>query len=130
MGMEAAEVTNGIRVEVTPRYAPEHSDRTRSRWFFLYTVRITNQGEQTAKLLSRHWVITDAYGHEEEVRGPGVVGEQPVLRPGQVFEYTSGCPLETPFGTMQGSYEMVDGAGGRFDVSVPAFHLREPNSMQ
>lgn len=127
--MELVEVTNGIRVEVRPRFSPEHSDRSQSRWFFLYTIRITNESDRPAQLLARHWVITDAYGEVEEVKGPGVVGEQPILRPGEAFEYTSGCPLETPFGSMEGSYQMVDTAGSRFDVAIPAFALREPNSM-
>lgn len=128
--MQAVATTHGFRVEVDPRYSPQHSDRTQGQWFFLYTVRVTNESDRTAQLLSRHWVITDAYGEVEEVRGPGVVGEQPRLRPGQAFEYTSGCPLPTPFGTMEGSYQMVDESGERFDVTIPAFALREPNSMQ
>ena len=128
--MQAIAVTEGFRVEVLPRYSPEHSDRTQGQWFFLYTVRVTNEGPRTAQLLSRHWVITDAYGKVEEVRGSGVVGEQPKLKPGQAFEYTSGCPLTTPFGTMEGSYQMIDDQGQRFDVEIPAFSLREPGSMQ
>jgi len=128
--MQAVAITQGIRVEVSPRYSAEHSDRSQGQWFFLYTVRVTNEGVSAAQLLSRHWVITDAYGKVEEVRGAGVVGEQPRLRPGQAFEYTSGCPLGTPFGTMEGSYHMIDEHGQRFDVAIPAFSLREPNSMQ
>jgi len=128
--MEPSEVTNGIRVEVNPRFSPEHSDRRNSQWFFLYTIRISNEGGRAAQLLARHWIITDAYGHVEEVRGPGVVGKQPLLNPGEAFEYTSGCPLDTPFGTMEGSYKMIDSSGDHFDVAIPAFALREPNSMQ
>lgn len=127
--MEAVAVTRGIRVEVEPRFSPEHSDRSSGHWFFLYRVRITNESGSAAQLLSRHWVITDAYGQIEEVRGPGVVGETPRLQPGQRFEYTSGCPLGTPFGSMEGSYQMVDGEGVPFDVQIPPFALREPNSM-
>jgi ApaG protein len=100
-----------------------------SRWFFLYTVRITNEGEVTAQLISRHWVITDATGHVEEVRGPGVVGEQPVLAPGQSFEYTSGCPLSTPFGSMHGTYQMVAANDERFDAEIAPFTLSEPHAL-
>ena len=127
--MEAVAVTRGIRVQVEPRFSPEHSDRSSGHWFFLYRVRITNESTSPAQLMSRHWVITDAYGKVEEVHGPGVVGEKPRLLPGQFFEYTSGCPLGTPFGSMEGSYQMVDGEGVPFDVQIPAFALREPNSM-
>ena len=128
--MDSVQTTNGIRVQVRPRFSPEHSDRRNSQWFFLYTIRITNEGARAAQLLARHWVITDAYGHVEEVRGPGVVGKQPLLNPGEAFEYTSGCPLDTPFGTMEGTYSMVDLEGHQFEVTIPAFALREPNSMQ
>ncbi|MDD9946276.1 MAG: Co2+/Mg2+ efflux protein ApaG [Myxococcales bacterium] len=128
--MGPSEITNGIRVQVRPRFSPEHSDRQNQQWFFLYTVRISNEGGRAAQLLERHWIITNAYGQVEEVRGPGVVGQQPLLKPGESFEYTSGCPLETPFGTMEGTYRMVDSVGDHFDVVIPAFSLREPNSMQ
>ena len=128
--MASSEITHQVRVTVNPRFSPERSDRIRRRWFFLYTVEIANEGDDVVRLLSRHWLITDAHGATEEVRGAGVVGEQPILRPGESFEYTSGCPLETPFGTMEGSYEMINGQGERFNVSIPAFALREPNSMQ
>ena len=127
--MEAVAVTRGIRVEVQPHFSPEHSDRSQGHWFFLYQVRITNESDGVAQLMSRHWIITDAYGQVEEVRGPGVVGERPRLQPGQAFEYTSGCPLGTPFGSMEGSYQMIDGEGTTFEVQIPPFSLREPNSM-
>ena len=96
LGSEA--VTRGIRVEVSARYSPDHS-RPGNQWFFLYTVTISNEGEDTVQLVSRHWVITDGAGEVEEVEGPGVVGEQPVLEPGDSYQYTSGCPLPTPFGS-------------------------------
>ncbi len=99
--------TQGVRVQVRARYSAEHSDPQRSQWFFLYTIRIANEGERPVQLLTRHWTITDATGHVEEVRGPGVVGVQPRLEPGEDFEYTSGCPLQTPFGSMEGSFQMV-----------------------
>ena len=94
-------VTRSIRVHVTARYSPQHSDPTQKQWFFLYTVEITNDSSDIAQLLSRHWIITDANKHVEEVRGQGVVGKQPILRPGESFRYTSGCPLSTPFGSMR-----------------------------
>ena len=122
-------VTRGVRVEVRARYAPQHSNPARNLWFFLYTVRISNEGTQTVQLHNRHWIITDATGRVEEVRGPGVVGEQPVLQPGEAFEYTSGCPLATPFGTMEGSYDMATPAGERFDARIAAFTLREPGAI-
>jgi ApaG protein len=118
-----------VRVEVAARYSEEHSDPAHDLWFFLYTIRITNQGDETVQLKNRHWVITDATGKVEEVRGPGVVGEQPVLEPGQSFEYTSGCPLGTPFGSMRGSYDMVSAAGKRFDAEIGEFHMREPGAI-
>ena len=99
-------VTNGVRVEVEASYSAEHSDPQRGLWFFQYRIRITNDGDDAVKLVSRHWVITDRTGKVEEVRGPGVVGEQPILAPGDHFEYTSGCPLHAPFGAMRGTYQM------------------------
>lgn len=123
-------VTRGIRVQVTSQYVPERSDPANREWFFIYRVRIANEGSETAQLVSRHWVITDADGDIEEVRGPGVVGEQPVLAPGQSFEYTSACPLPTAFGTMHGSYQMVTRAGERFDAEIAPFTLAEPMAVQ
>ena len=113
--MPASEtVTRGIRISVETQYDPTRSSPQQSQWFFLYTIRITNEGPVTAQLMTRHWIITDATGHVEEVKGPGVVGEQPVLAQGQSFEYTSGCPLATPFGSMRGSYQMTTADGERF----------------
>jgi len=122
-------LTDGLRVEVEARFAPEHSNSAGSQWFFLYTIRISNEGEETCRLVSRHWIIRNATGRVEEVRGPGVVGEQPVLEPGQSFEYTSGCPLGTPFGSMRGSYDMVTATGKRFDAEIAEFHMREPGAI-
>jgi ApaG protein len=123
-------VTRGIRVEVVTRYLPERSSPENSRWVFAYTIRITNQGDTRVQLMSRHWIITDANGRTEEVRGPGVIGEQPVLAPGESFEYTSGCPLPTPFGSMRGTYQMVTDDGGGFDAEIAPFALTEPHSVQ
>ena len=122
--------TEGIRVQVRARYSPEHSDPQRSQWFFLYTIRIANEGPGPVQLLTRHWTITDATGHVEEVRGPGVVGVQPRLEPGERFEYTSGCPLHTPFGSMEGTFQMVtDEEGEAFDAEVARFELLEPRAV-
>jgi ApaG protein len=121
--------TRGIRVSVLSEYAPDRSRPAQERWFFLYTITITNEGQDTVQLLSRHWVITDGSGHIEEVRGPGVVGQQPVLAPGQTFSYTSGCPLGTPFGKMEGTYQMVTRAGEFFDVAIAPFTLSEPYTV-
>ena len=122
-------VTNGIRVQVKARFDPSRSKPQQNQWFFLYTVTIANEGSITAQLISRHWVITDANGKVEEVRGPGVVGEQPVLAPGQSFEYTSGCPLNTSFGTMHGTYQMITTKGERFDAAIAPFTLSEPHAL-
>ena len=121
--------TRGVRVEVQARYSQEHSAPQLNRWFFLYTIRITNESQETVQLISRHWIIADATQEKEEVRGAGVVGEQPVLAPGEHFEYTSGCPLSTPFGSMEGSYQMVTGSGERFDADIARFFLREPGAI-
>src|SRR5690348_17728893 len=110
--------TNGIRVEVLCRYAPEHSRPSHRGWIFQYTVRITNQSSATVQLLSRHWIITDALEHVDEVRGPGVIGQQPVLAPGESFKYSSWCPLKTATGMMHGTYQMVRSGGERFDVEI------------
>jgi ApaG protein len=122
-------LTRGIRVRVASEYAPDRSQPCKSQWFFLYTVTITNEGMDTIQLLTRHWVITDGTGHIEEVRGPGVVGKQPTLRPGGSFEYTSGCELGTPFGIMEGSYQMISEGGDRFDVRIAPFTLSEPYTV-
>src|SRR6476661_9690422 len=104
-------VTRGIKVHVESEYAPERSQPAQNQWFFLYTITISNEGSETAQLVTRHWIITDGTGHVEEVRGPGVVGQQPTLAPGESFEYTSGCPLPTSSGQMEGTYEMVSEGG-------------------
>lgn len=118
-------VTRGVRVEVAARYSEEHSDPDRPLWFFLYTITVKNTGQETVQLLNRHWEITDGHGQVEHVRGPGVVGKQPVLAPGESFEYTSGCPLSTRFGFMKGEFEMnVTGSEELFEVEVAGFPLR------
>lgn len=125
--MSVAEaVTRGVRVRVHVEYKADRSDPGQKRWFFAYRVNIRNEGAQTVQLLNRHWIITDAEGKSEEVRGPGVVGERPVIESGQAYEYTSFCPLPTPFGSMRGSYEMVTGDGETFDAEIPPFVLAEP----
>ena len=121
--------TRGIRVRVTAEYSPERSRPLEKEWFFFYTVRITNEGADTVQLVTRHWIITDANGEVSEVRGEGVVGEQPVLAPGEGFEYTSGCPLGTSFGTMHGTYQMVTPEGDAFDVEIAPFTLSEPYTV-
>lgn len=122
-------ITQGIRVHVTSHYSAEHSQPFQNEWFFLYTIEISNQSEKTVQLISRHWIITDADNRVKEVRGLGVVGKQPVLAPGESFEYTSGCPLSTAFGSMRGTYQMVTADGGRFDVEVAPFALTEPYTV-
>lgn len=123
-------VTRNVRVTVEARFAKERSNAARGVWFFVYNIVIRNEGAATVQLLNRHWVITDANGEVEEVRGAGVVGKQPLLAQGESFEYTSGCPLRTPFGSMHGSYEMEDQDGRRFNVDIPPFALRDPKMMQ
>jgi ApaG protein len=123
-------VTSGIRVEVESKYHRDRSAPFQKHWFFSYTIRITNEGRETVQLVSRHWIITDETGHVEEVKGPGVVGEQPVLRPGESFQYTSFCPLPTPTGVMRGTYQMVRrGGGDEFDIEIAPFALREPYTV-
>jgi len=117
-------VTNGIRVEVLSRHSPENSNPMQDQWVFEYTVRITNQGTETVQLLSRHWIITDALDHVKEVKGPGVVGEQPVLDPGKSFQYSSWCPLTTPTGHMRGTYQMSRKDGTEFDIEIAPFALK------
>ncbi|HEX5474389.1 MAG TPA: Co2+/Mg2+ efflux protein ApaG [Vicinamibacterales bacterium] len=122
-------VTRGVRVHVESEYAPERSQPSQNQWFFLYTITISNEGSETVQLLTRHWIITDGTGHVEEVRGPGVIGKQPILAPGESFTYTSGCPLETPFGVMEGTYQMVTDAGSPFDARIAPFTLSEPYTV-
>ena len=122
-------VTNSVRVEVEAQYAPEHSHPFQHEWFFHYTVRISNEGDETVQLLTRHWIITDAAGRTNEVTGEGVVGKQPVLRRGESFQYTSGCPLKTSTGVMRGTYQMVTKDGDQFDIEVAPFALHEPYTV-
>ncbi|HJS91349.1 MAG TPA: Co2+/Mg2+ efflux protein ApaG [Steroidobacteraceae bacterium] len=119
-----------IRVEVETSYLDEQSSPSEQRYVFSYTITIRNEGECSAQLLTRHWIITDANGKVKEVRGDGVVGEQPRLEPGQGFRYSSGAVLETPVGTMQGSYQMVDAQGERFDAPIAPFRLAIPGILQ
>jgi ApaG protein len=121
--------TRDIRIKVSTQYVPERSDPSARRWLFAYRVRIANEGSQTVQLLSRHWVITDANGHVEEVKGPGVVGQQPILEPGDRFEYTSACPLSTSFGIMNGTYQMITTDGEQFDAEIAPFSLGEPDTV-
>ena len=119
--------TNGFRVEVMSRYTEGNAQP--GEWVFEYTVRITNVGQNTAQLVSRHWIITDALDEITEVRGPGVVGQQPVLAAGQSFQYSSWCPLKTPTGTMHGTYHMKADDGSAFEVEIPWFALRAPYTV-
>ena len=122
-------VTNDIRVEVESNYAAEHSRPFHDHWVFSYTIRITNLGHETVQLLSRHWFIADATGHVEEVKGPGVIGEQPVLAPGESFQYSSWCNLKTAEGVMRGTYQMVSEGGAHFDVEIAPFGLKAPYTV-
>ena len=120
-------VTRQIEVTVEPNFMPERSSVENSRYFWSYTIVITNAGDQTVQLRTRHWIITDASGQRQEVRGEGVVGEQPVLAPGERFDYTSGVPLSTASGFMTGRYQMVTESGERFEIDVPTFSLDCPD---
>ena len=122
-------MSHGIRIEVRTAYLADQSAPAARRYAFSYTITIANQGTASAKLMTRHWIITNAEGAVQEVRGDGVVGHQPHLEPGQSFEYTSGCVLDTPQGTMQGSYQMVRDNGGQFDAEIEPFLLAVPNSL-
>jgi ApaG protein len=119
-------MTRQIEVKVIPRYLPDRSSPDNGYFWWAYTITLTNRGGETVQLKTRHWRITDALGRLQEVRGPGVVGEQPVLKPGQDFEYTSGVHLPTPSGFMVGSYGMVTETGEPFDIAIPAFSLDTP----
>jgi ApaG protein len=120
-------VTRQIEVIVRPSFLPERSSAEHGRYFWAYTIAIVNAGAQAVQLMTRHWIITDATGHHQEVRGEGVVGEQPVIEPGERFEYTSGVPLTTPSGFMTGSYRMVSEDGEPFDIAIPTFSLDSPD---
>ncbi len=123
-------VTRGVRVIVQPEYLPEQSAPDAGRWLFAYHVILRNEGTHTVQLLNRHWIITNGEGEVDEVRGAGVIGQQPELEPGAEFHYSSGCPLDTPVGTMHGSYEMrmVDD-DERFDVRIAPFRLAVPTAL-
>ncbi len=120
---------NRVNINVRAQYVEEQSAPEVDRYVFAYTIKIRNVGTQAAKLLTRHWVITDANGKVEEVHGEGVVGKQPYLNPGEEFQYTSGAVLETPVGTMRGSYDMVSNEGVHFDVDIPMFTLSVPRTL-
>lgn len=128
MGSSEA-TTRGVEVRVQSEFDPQRSAPRQNHWFFRYTVTITNKGNETVQLLDRHWIITDGRGEVEEVRGPGVVGHQPVLEPGESFEYTSGCPLTTSFGFMRGAYRMTTKRGEGFEAVVADFELSQPYSI-
>jgi ApaG protein len=118
-----------IRVDVATNFIADQSEPSRNRYVFAYTITIENVGRVAAQLLTRHWIITDASGHVEEVKGDGVVGEQPHLEPGELFRYTSGAVIETPVGTMQGTYHMLGDDGVRFEAPIPVFRLSVPNVL-
>ena len=122
-------ITSGIKITVESGYLAERSSPSEGEYAFSYTVRIVNKGTLAAQLRSRHWIITDGDGKIEEVRGPGVVGAQPHLRPGQSFEYTSFCTLQTPHGSMQGTYQMTRDSGETFDADIAPFMLALPYSL-
>ena len=126
MGMYQ-EVTRGIRISVEPLYLADQSDPVQGHFVWAYQVTITNEGSETVQLMTRHWRITDSAGRTQEVRGPGVVGEQPILKPGDSYEYASGTPLSTPSGIMVGSYQMQCTGGETFDAQIPAFSLDSPH---
>jgi ApaG protein len=121
--------TRGIRIQVTSTYLSDRSSPKDSQYLFAYHVKISNTGTETAQLVSREWIITSSEGDVERVKGPGVVGEKPVLQPGGAFEYTSYCPLKTNVGSMQGSYQMVTAGGERFDAQIAPFTLAVPNAL-
>jgi len=116
--------TRSIEVTVTPQFLDERSSPANNYYFWAYTIEIVNRGSETVQLLSRHWRITDAFGRVQEVRGPGVVGEQPVLAPGESFQYSSWCPLKTPTGNMRGTYQMARSSGEQFDIEIAPFALK------
>jgi ApaG protein len=123
-------VTRNIEVVVTPRFVADRSSPENNYFFWAYTISITNKGDDAVQLKTRHWRITDAHGRQQEVRGAGVVGEEPVLKVGEAFEYTSGVPLQTPSGFMTGTYGMVSVSGEHFDVDIPAFSLDSGNGKR
>jgi ApaG protein len=122
--------TAGVVVRVEPRFSPEHSEPDSGRYVWTYTIEIENQSPETVQLISRFWRITDENGLTQEVRGPGVIGQQPVIAPGNRFRYTSMCPLAAPSGVMLGAYSMVGANGAPFDIAVPAFALESPHQQR
>lgn len=133
LGLESAmsnTLTRGVRIVAQPRFVPEQSDTVAGRYFFAYHITIRNEGAATVQLISRHWVITNGEGRVENVRGPGVVGHQPILAPGEAFEYSSACPLETPVGTMHGEFSMIQSdTREAFDALIAPFRLAVPRSL-
>lgn len=129
--MRSSATTHGVRVQVESAYLPERSDPSRNHWFFTYRVTIENHGPEVVQLVSRHWIIENGHGHIEHVRGPGVVGETPRLAPGQRFTYQSFCPLDTPIGSMRGTYQMIfpERPGDGFDATIAPFTLACPTSL-
>ncbi|MDW3098719.1 Co2+/Mg2+ efflux protein ApaG [Pyruvatibacter sp.] len=123
-------LTRNIRVRVRPVYLDDQSEPSEDHYVWAYEVEIENEGGESVQLQDRYWRITDALGRVQEVRGDGVVGEQPVIEPGECFEYTSGAPLPTPSGIMSGTYGMLSGGGERFDVTIPAFSLDSPHDFK
>ena len=123
-------VTNGIRIIVKSFYISDQSEPTEDHYFFAYRVQIRNEGEQTAQLMSRYWLIVDGNGQKHEVSGPGVIGEQPLLHPGEHFVYSSFCPLKTPVGSMEGTYQMIGENQQVFDAEIGQFTLAMPTSVQ
>ena len=122
-------VTDEVRVRVTPAYHPDRSSPERSYWFFSYTIEIANEGTDVVQLLARHWTITDGTGRVEEIDGPGVIGQTPVIAPGRAFVYTSFCPLPTPVGAMEGTYTMRRPDGSTFQAKIDVFVLEDPESV-
>ena len=120
---------NKIQINVLPTYIANQSDPENNHYVFSYTVSIHNNGSESARLLTRHWIITDGDGQTQEVKGDGVIGEQPLLQPGEDFQYTSGTFMNTPFGTMHGSYQMISDSGEQFDAEIPSFQLAVPNTL-
>lgn len=121
--------SSAIKIDVVTRYLPEQSSPAENRFVFAYTITINNRGHDAVRLLSRHWRITDANNRVQEVRGEGVVGEQPLIAAGDSYTYTSGSMLETPVGTMEGSYQMIGNDGQRFDAPIPVFSLAQPGAL-
>jgi ApaG protein len=123
-------ITRDICVTVAPQYLADRSEPARRQFFWAYTIEIENRGRSAVQLKRRHWIITDGRGHRHEVKGAGVVGEEPIIEPGETFSYTSGCPLDTPDGFMVGSYDMIGEDGRTFAVDIPAFSLDSPGTQR